>query len=45
MTVIPLTLIYRIWLFFFLQYSILLLQYLFGVLVEDVPEDVSIIIV
>jgi len=42
MEVIQLSLIYKLWIFFFLQYSILFAMYIFDRVVDDVPEDVSI---
>ena len=41
MEVIQLSLIYKLWIFFFLQYSILFAMYIFDRVVDDVPEDVS----
>jgi anoctamin-10/anoctamin-7 len=41
MEVIQLSLIYKLWIFFFLQYSILFAMYIFDRVVDDMPEDVS----
>ena len=41
MELIPLSLLYRIWIFFFLQYAILFAMYIFDKVVDDIPEDVS----
>ena len=41
MEVIQLSLIYKMWIFFFLQCSIILAMYIFDKVVDDVPEDVS----
>lgn len=41
MEVIQLSLIYKMWIFLFLQCSIIFAMYIFDKVVDDVPEDVS----